>query len=385
MDPRASSVGAEEWSGRRLLAVGVAVLVTATALLGGLGYAIYLTLAPPPTETASVMAPAAGSGPDAAAEAAQQAQQQRRDAIAAEPMLSVGPQAALPAPPSTQSAPGITIPPATGTGPGGVPTGFPRTPGGAVAQLAAIETTVFQAMSIPLTVEIHQHWTLPDLTGARSDGGGDGGGSAESGAGAADVIDLDLNLDDGADAGRGGLDSRRLGRAGLDRGDSDTPDLGVAGWEIARHVQSFLGTAQMGPEKDVTTTVTVIPAAGLVKGRDGPDWVLACVLLEVRAVITTEARIGFGHCERMQWDDGRWLIAPGTPPARAPSTWPGTQPSIDAGWRTWTDADPTLDDAVSDETARDDTPLDDIRLDDTRPDDTRPDDVLLDDGGTGEG
>ncbi len=347
--PRASSTGAEEWGGRRLLAVGVAVLVTATALLGGLGYALYLILAPPP-EQAAAAAPVAGL----AVGSSEEQVQQRRDAIAAEPMLSVSSQAALPSPPSTQTAPGITIPPASRNGPGGVPTGFPRTPEGAVAQLAAIETTVFQAMSMPLTAAVHQHWTLPDQPGPVPEDGVSDGAAGEAG-----VIELDLDHSTGP---------------GSAEDDAQATD-GVAGWEIARHVQSFLGTAQMGPEKDVTTTVTTTPAAGLIKGSDGPDWVLACVLLQVRAVITTEARIGFGHCERMQWHDGRWHIAPGTPPVRAPSTWPGTQQSIDAGWRTWVDSENTLDDIARDDTAGDDTAVDDTSLDDP----------LLDAGETGEG
>ena len=48
-------------------------------------------------------------------------------------------------------------------------------------------------------------------------------------------------------------------------------------------------------------TVVAVPAAGQVKGVDGPDWAVACVLFEVRATITVEARIGYGYCERMQW------------------------------------------------------------------------------------
>ena len=101
------------------------------------------------------------------------------------------------------------------------------------------------------------------------------------------------------------------------------------------HVQSFLSTARMGSVKDPRTTVTVTPAAAQVKATDGPDWVVACVLSEVRAVINVEARMGFGYCERMQWDGSRWLIAPGEPPAVAPSTWPGTDLAFAAGWRTW--------------------------------------------------
>ena len=283
--------GVDGWGRRRLLAVVVGVLVAGTALLGGLGYAVYLALAPSANPVAGVPSGVSSEqGPV----------QVRRDGIAAAAMLTVTPQDALPAPPAAETAPGILVPPASSSGPGGVPTGFPRTPEGAVGQLAAIETTVFQAMSMPLTAEVHQHWTLPPTPEAHNPA----------------VHNPAARI---PEAGEGG----------------------VAGWEIARHVQSFLGTAQMGPEKDLTTVVTATPAAGLVKGVDGPDWVLACVLLEVRAVITTEARIGYGHCERMQWHDGRWQIAPGAAPARAPSTWPGSQRSIDAGWRTWVDTDTT--------------------------------------------
>jgi len=34
----------------------------------------------------------------------------------------------------------------------------------------------------------------------------------------------------------------------------------------------------------------------------------------------------------MQWVDRRWMIGPGTPPAAAPSTWPGSQLALDVGW-----------------------------------------------------
>ena len=88
----------------------------------------------------------------------------------------------------------------------------------------------------------------------------------------------------------------------------------------------------------MAATVIAVPAAGQVKGVDGPDWAVACVLFEVHATITVEAQMGYGYCERMQWHNGRWMIAPGAPPARAPSTWPGSELSIRAGWRTWVDA-----------------------------------------------
>jgi hypothetical protein len=73
----------------------------------------------------------------------------------------------------------------------------------------------------------------------------------------------------------------------------------------------------------------------MVKGTDGPDWVVACVLLDIQVSIRTEARMGYGHCSRMQWAEARWQIAPGVAPAKAPSAWPGSVAAVDAGWLTW--------------------------------------------------
>jgi hypothetical protein len=171
----------------------------------------------------------------------------------------------------------MEIPPSTVIGPAGVPTGFPHSHEGAVGQLAAIGVTVLQGMSIPHTNDVYWRWALP-----------------------------------------GGV--------------------GVERWQMTANVQAFLAAAQMGQEKDLSASVVAVPAAGQVKGVDGPDWLVACVLFEIRATITVEARMGYGYCERMQWQKGRWMIAPGPPPATPPSTWPGSELSIKAGWRSWIDA-----------------------------------------------
>ena len=72
-----------------------------------------------------------------------------------------------------------------------------------------------------------------------------------------------------------------------------------------------------------------------MKGSDGPDWAVACVLLDVQAWIKTESRMGYGLCSRMEWVDGRWQIAAGAEPAPAPSAWPGSNAAVAAGWLTW--------------------------------------------------
>jgi len=268
----AGQVSIGGWDRRRLLVVLAAVVAAATLLLLGLGYAIYFAVTSASTGTASQVSATAEAHNPAAARAAQGPS--RQDEIASAPMLTVGSADSRATTPAAAGGPTITIPVATTAGRAGVPAGFPHTPEGAVGQLAAIETTVLQGMSIAAANQVYEQWALP-----------------------------------------GGV--------------------GVAGWEITQDVQAFLGTAQMGAEKDITTTVVATPAAAQVKGTDGPDWVLACVLLDIRATIIADARMGYGYCERMAWHAGRWMIAPGTPPAKAPSTWPGSDLSIKAGWRTW--------------------------------------------------
>ena len=207
--------------------------------------------------------------------------EQRRDAIAAAPMTAVAASAARSGTPAPVAGPTITVPAATTVGPADVPTGFPPTPQGALGQLAAIDTTVLTSMSIAHTGAVHQEWALPGAPG-------------------------------------------------------------VEQWVMTGNVQAFLA-ASGSPTLDDISVVTATPVAGQVKGTDGEHWSVVCVLLDVRATITASARIGYGHCERMQWhadgQGGRWMIAPGAQPALAPSTWPGSQAAADAGWATWVDAE----------------------------------------------
>ena len=272
------------------MVVLTATIGAALLLVAGLVFAVHLAL----TSTAKPT-PAAPNGahvtqPSGIPQSQALSREDRRDGIAAAPMPAARPSDAKPTPPATELAEPLTVPAATTAGPAMVPSGFPRTPQGAVGQLAAIEMTVLQAMSIPVAHTVYEQWALP---------GGVGAGE----------------------------------------------------WSMTDNVQSFLGAAQMGAEKDLRTVVLATPAAAQVKGTDGPDWVLACVLLEVRAFIESDARIGYGHCERMQWHEeheqsdqtgtagGRWMIAPGDPPAPAPSTWPGSDKAIAAGWKNWVNAD----------------------------------------------
>lgn len=262
----------EQWGRGRLLAILIGAVLVAVLLLLGLALSVREALLPPDQQDSGVTTTSLDHEEPPSPGAT------RREQLAAKPMLAVEPEAATSGTPSSTPAPVIAVPSPTDTGPGNVATGLPRTPAGAVAQLAAIDTTVLQAMSIPVTHQIYTQWSHPDA-----------------------------------------------------------PPAGQ--WAMTRNVQTFLGSAQQpGQSKEAGVTVTARPVAGQVKGTDGENWVVACVLLDVRVVITAQARVAYGHCEAMTWDAGRWVIAPGRAPAPAPSTWPGTDLADEAGWRTWAPA-----------------------------------------------
>ncbi len=266
------------WGRRRILGILVAGVVVTACLLGGLAYALVLAV----HGTGSGTDPAGGSPPgiDGSVDDAGGADSRaargavHRDRIAAAPMLSVPADAMLPAEVDDHAPEGIAIPGGDVLGPAQILTGFPRTAGGAIGQLAQIDLGALQAMSVSLAREVYRGWALP-----------------------------------------GGI--------------------GPEGWQITRSVRSFLDSGSTGEAAVPGSWVEVEPAAALVKGADGPDWVTACVLLKVTAGYRGDGQVGFGHCERMQWVGGRWMVAPGPPPAPAPSTWPGTTAANRAGWRPW--------------------------------------------------
>ena len=268
-----AAAATDPWGRRRLVRTLAVVAGVAALLLAGLSYAVYSAIA-------STRSSAAAASPGQEIRSAEQLPSgtARRDAIAAAPMLAVPPEASRSGKPSAQVGPTITIPPAERVGPAGVPTGFPHSPEGAVGQLAAIETTVLQSMSIDRAHQVHAAWSNPGAVAAES-------------------------------------------------------------WELTANIQAFLASSAGQYASDLRTAVVTTPIAAQVKGTDGTDWLLACVLLDVKAQISTQARIAYGHCERMQWtprDGGRWVIGAGAAPARAPSTWPGTDLAIEAGWKTVT-------------------------------------------------
>lgn len=262
------------WSRDRLRLLAGGVVAAAVVVLVGLGLAIGQAL-DPTRATASAPDPTPAVVKSTTAGTAA-VPGAGRDAAAAAPMPAVPGGRAAELPPAVAPA-ALRLPqPTVLRGPGGVASGFPRTVEGALAQLAAIDELVLTTMQPSTAVEVYQAW------------------AAEGGV--------------PADA-----------------------------WVLTRHVTSFRSTLNRAGT-GVTARVTVSPAAGLVKATDGPDWLVGCVLLDVRATVKTEARLGFGHCERLQWDAAaqRWLIAPGTPPAQPGAVTPGTAAAAQVGWRPFT-------------------------------------------------
>lgn len=256
------------WSRGRLVGILAAAGLVAAVLVCALVYGVYLAFS---GVDSTAKAQPAGIDESSLPEAGPQ----RRDAIAAAPMLEVPPEAARATEQTNSDGPRINIPAGSAVqGPALVMTGYPRTPEGAIGQLAQIDAAVLQSMSLTTAREVHAGWALP------------GGADADS-------------------------------------------------WWITTSVRAFLEGAGMGQVKDPAAWVRVEPAAALVKGVDGQDWTTVCVLMKVTATYQSEAQTALGHCERMQWVGGRWMLAPGPPPASAPSTWPGTALALEAGWATW--------------------------------------------------
>ncbi|TKJ21220.1 hypothetical protein [Blastococcus sp. CCUG 61487] len=259
LDVRGS--GAPEWSPARLLTALVVSAVVALALLTGLVLAVVGGLTEEPDER------------DAARQAAAPSRDMsRHDALAVAPMPTADPHDALPGPVSNQAAGVLELPRATGVGPADVPTGFPRTPEGALAQLAAIDVTAMQSGSMDGVRRVIAEWAVP------------GGPTSETWSG----VDGMANL---------------LSAAGLSGAGS--PHLAIV----------------------------VRPVMGLIKGTVGEHFAVVCVNFEFTVTVEQTSRVAIADCQRMAWVGDQWVIGPGEEPAPAPSVWPGTEAAIAAGYR----------------------------------------------------
>lgn len=197
----------------------------------------------------------------------------RRDALAAAPMPDVGDEGAHPGPVSLQDpGPQIVLPAAAGRGPAGVPTGFPRSPEGAMAQLAAVDAAVLQA---------------PSLAAAR-------------------------------DVAAGWIAERGPTREG---------------WTTMQALGQLFTSAGLSGGGSPRLQVTLTPLMGVIKGRVGTDFAVPCLDFELDVTLAQSERGATADCQRMVWTGGRWLIGAGTEPSPAPAVWPDTDLAISVGYR----------------------------------------------------
>jgi hypothetical protein len=290
---------AAPWSRPRMLALLAGSVVVALLLVAGLAVATWSALQPARHDSPRTTWPGTGapstvmsglstaSGDHVPAQSVQAAE----DALAVRAMPTVDQAASQPGPVSTRD-PGapLVLPSPTSAGSAAVPTGFPPTAAGALAQMAAIDATALQSGSLQGARAVITAWALP------------GGPTASSWSGVAALTQF-------------------FNAAGLSGG----------------------GSAQLA--------LTLTPLMGLIKGNVGPDFVIPCVDFEADATLNTTARVAIADCERMVWTPslagpspdaasssvapmpGRWMIGSGSEPAVPPSVWPDTDTAIAVGYR----------------------------------------------------
>lgn len=172
----------------------------------------------------------------------------------------------------------LQIPVPMEVGPAGVATRFPHTPEGALAQLAAIDSTALTSASVQVAQEVITHWAAP------------GGPTTES-------------------------------------------------WSGVQAVAALLESAGLSSDGAGSITIGAEPKMGFIKGAVGEDFVVPCIDFIITAMTTSgqPQQVAAADCQRMVWQDdssgGRWVIGPGEEPAQPPSLWPGSQVSFDAGYQ----------------------------------------------------
>ena len=271
---------APEWSRQKMLALLIGAGLTVVLVVVGVALAVVYGVQPARhtaeqnntgtgTNTGSGAGGSGGWGgsgqPSAAADP--------RDVLADKPMMSVDEDASHPGPVSTAD-PGtpITLPAANHTGPAQVPTGFPHTPEGAMAQLAAIDQAALQSGTLQGAREVISAWAMP------------GGPTPTSWSGVEAMAQF-------------------FDAAGLSGG----------------------GTNQLA--------IVVSPLMGQIKGSVGADFTVPCIDFEIDVTLQQTSRGAAADCQRMRWNDTRWMVGPGAEPATPPSVWPDTDTAIAVGYR----------------------------------------------------
>ncbi|MCW2530154.1 MAG: uncharacterized protein JWM76_5014 [Pseudonocardiales bacterium] len=256
-----------------LIGAGVCAVLLVTGLVLAVAYAVHPNRPNAEHGITSSNGPVSRTGGPAPTDALSNP----RDTLAETPMLAVDEDASHPGPVSIiDPGPSITLPAAITTGPAGVPTGFPRTTFGALAQLAAIDQTALQSGSLAGARAVISGWALP-------------GGPTTS------------------------------------------------NWSGVRAIAEFLDASGLSGGGNTRLAIVAAPLMGLIKGSVGADFVVPCVDFEIDVTLAQTVRGAAADCQRMVWTrtaaGGRWMIGPGSEPSPAPSVWPDTDTAIAAGYR----------------------------------------------------
>jgi hypothetical protein len=248
----------------------VLVIVLLVALVVALVVAHHVS-APPsasttgPRPSMTMPMPTNAGGWDVAAE----------NSLASRPMLWLPAEAAQPQTLTTATAgPPITLPPPTKTHGQWIPGGFPDTPAGALAQLAALDTTSVAAGDPQVYAWGYRQWSLPGA-----------------------------------------------------------PDPGSTGlYSLLTSFRAHAGLANTGSVAGLTVSYQI--DEGQIKGTtDGGRYAVVCALGEFSANYQGQVvSAGVGDCQAMRWTGMAWRIAPGASAAPASCAWPGSADAVAAGY-----------------------------------------------------
>jgi len=261
-----SAAGSQEWDRRRLQLLLAVTGLVALALTYGVVWS-----------TVSMVRHHghAESGPS-----------RRHDAAAADTQAAAA-EDFTPGPLSTNAAPSMTLPQAATLVPAQVPTGFPPTAHGALAQLIAIDQRAIESTSLVTAQHVIGSWAAP-------------GGPTPSSWSGVKAVTIVLET--------AGLPATGSMVLHLEL----SPTMGLIRDSPAGHPAGRAG-AQVTPCVDFVMTTSVPPG--------------------------TPSQVAVADCQHMVWQRGRWLIGPGPEADPAPSLWPGTQASYDAGYE-WLEVSP---------------------------------------------
>lgn len=270
-----------------MLALLIGVGVTGAVLVFGLVLAVVYAVQPA-RDTGGTTTPGGGTtqagGGGAAGSGGSRAARDPRDLLADKAMPQVDEAASHPSGVSSANPGVLMVPAATATGPAQVPTGFPHTPAGALAQLAAIDQVAMQSGSLAGARAVIAGWATT------------GGPTASS-------------------------------------------------WSVVQGLGTLFDQLGLSGGGSGQLALVLTPLMGQIKGSVGADFVVPCVDFELDITFQQTARGATADCQRMVWTPttsgpasgpgkagGRWLIGAGAEPATPPSVWPDTDTAISVGY-----------------------------------------------------